>query len=97
MAFELREGQGTIWDNRNRKRQPKHPDYTGEIKLNGKVMAIALWSKESRNGEFFSVQVSEKRAQGATASLPRADEPAPSAQQPQQQQPPQEDGSDIPF
>lgn len=57
--MELRNNQGILFQ--NKKMKDNHPDYTGEININGKVMKIALWKKlSSKNTEYFSLQVSDK-------------------------------------
>jgi hypothetical protein len=60
MAFELKEGQGTIFKNR-RKEKETHPDWSGELKLGGKIYYISMWDKESEKaGPWFSVSTKEK-------------------------------------
>lgn len=57
--MELRNNQGILFQ--NKKMKDNHPDYTGEININGEVMKIALWKKlSSKNNEYFSLQVSDK-------------------------------------
>ena len=57
--MELRNNQGILFQ--NKKMKDNHPDYTGEININGEVMKIALWKKiSSKNTEYFSLQVSDK-------------------------------------
>lgn len=63
MAFELKEDQCTIFKNEHKKDE-KHPDYKGSIKINGEVKEIALWVKTSQKGvPYFSGKISEKRQQ----------------------------------
>lgn len=60
MAYELKNGQGSIFRNTNKK-EDKHPDYNGKIKTpDGKEWDLSLWVKDSKNGnKFFSVAVKE--------------------------------------
>jgi len=65
MAFELRNGQGTIFKNKY-KNSDNHPDYRGEFKTpDGELLEIALWVKEGKNGKFFSASVQEPRERSA--------------------------------
>ena len=56
--FEHKENTGSIFKN-NRKEKDTHPDYKGQINVNGKLLDIALWVKEGSKGSFFSAKVSE--------------------------------------
>jgi uncharacterized protein (DUF736 family) len=61
MAFELREGQGSLFKE-TLKKSEKAPDWRGTVKINGVDMELAAWDKLSRNGDhFLSVQISERR------------------------------------
>ena len=66
MAYETREGTGSLFPNDNKK-EDKHPDYTGKTMLNGKLMQVAGWINESKSGKkYMSLKFSEFK--------PRADE-----------------------
>lgn len=57
MAFDLREGQGSLFKN-TRKSTDKHPDYTGSIKLpDGQEHWISAWIKEGAKGKFLSLSI----------------------------------------
>jgi hypothetical protein len=58
MAYELRDGQGTLFKN-DRKSTEKHPDYTGSIKTpDGQEHWFSAWIKTgSQGGKFLSVQI----------------------------------------
>jgi len=59
MAYELKEGQGSIHGNK-KKLTDAHPDFTGEALWRGEKIRIALWKKRNKNGEtWLSVKVSE--------------------------------------
>lgn len=62
MAFELREGQGSLFKN-DHKTSDRHPDYKGSVKCHdGVEYDLAAWIKEKRDGgKFMSVQISHKR------------------------------------
>lgn len=69
MAFEHKEGQGSLF--KNEKQNDRQPDFKGTINIGGVTYEIAAWEKTSqRGGSFLSLQ----------ASLPREkSEGAPSA------------------
>lgn len=67
MGFELKAGQGTLFKN-TRKTTDNHPDYTGEININGKVMWLSAWIKEGKKGKFMSLAAKDKEDQRQTSS-----------------------------
>jgi len=62
MAFELKEGQGSLFKN-DKDGVDTRPDYTGTMKVNGQVMRLAAWVKTSNDGtkKFLSLNLSEQR------------------------------------
>lgn len=75
MAYELRDGSGSIF--RNEKKQPgeRTPDYRGDAMVNGARVEIAAWIKETAMGKkFLSLKFSEPRERDQTAKPAR---PAP--------------------
>lgn len=54
MAYELKEGQGTLFLN-DRKTTDNHPDLNGTIKIDGKIYYLSAWKKQGNKGEFFSI------------------------------------------
>lgn len=67
--FELRENSGSLFKN-SRKTEAKHPDYQGEINVDGKVKRLSAWIKQGKNGSFMSIAVSEpyKKEGGSSQS-----------------------------
>jgi len=60
MAFEVREGSGSIFENDNKKSE-NSPDYTGTINIDGVLYSLALWNKVAKSGtQYQSVKVSVK-------------------------------------
>lgn len=60
MAFELREGQGTLF--RNTKRTSDNaPHARGEALIGGVLYEIAAWTREGRNGKFQSLAIKPKQ------------------------------------
>lgn len=57
--MDLKENTGAIFKN-ERKQEDKHPDYRGQINVNGQVKDIALWMRKSEGGKpYFSVMLTE--------------------------------------
>jgi len=52
----------------NEKRNDRSPDFSGTLDVNGQKFFIDAWSKEGRNGQFFSgsIKLKEKQEQGTT-------------------------------
>ena len=62
MAYEYREGQGSLF--KNDKQNERHPDFKGSIMIKGVMYNISAWSRTSQNGrEYISLQA-EERAEG---------------------------------
>jgi uncharacterized protein (DUF736 family) len=61
MAFELREGQGSLFRN-DKKTSEKAPDYRGDALVNGVLMEVAGWKKEGSKGTFLSLAIKPKEA-----------------------------------
>lgn len=55
--YELKENALTIF--KNEKKSENHPDYKGQINVEGKLYNIALWVKEGKKEKFFSGKISE--------------------------------------
>jgi hypothetical protein len=56
--METKQNTGAIFKNTNKKAET-HPDYKGQINVDGKLKEIALWIKDGKNGKFFSASISE--------------------------------------
>ena len=50
MAYEIKDNQGTLFNASEKKKSDKHPDYTGNCKINNVVMNISAWVNESKSG-----------------------------------------------
>lgn len=50
----LNEGSGHLNPNPN-KIKDKHPDYTGFIKIEGVIIKLSAWVKESKYGKFLAL------------------------------------------
>ncbi len=59
MAYELREGQGSLFRNEKRDND-KAPNARGEALIGGVLYEIAAWTKEGRKGRFQSLSIKPK-------------------------------------
>lgn len=59
MAFELKDGQGTLFKN-DKDGVESRPDYRGELKLGKETYKVAGWLKEGKNGKWMSLSVQPK-------------------------------------
>jgi len=74
MAFELRELQGNIFNNKF-KESDRQPDMKGDLLLNGVPHEIALWHKTGAKGPFIGFKISEKREKQQPAAAPKRADP----------------------
>lgn len=65
MAFELKEGQGTLFKNARKEEGSKQPDYRGELMMDGTLLEVAGWLKDGAKGKWMSLSVKPKEAQAA--------------------------------
>jgi hypothetical protein len=59
MAFEKKEGSGALFKNNDRQKDT-HPEYRGDILINGVEYWLSAWVKEGKNGKFFSLAAKKK-------------------------------------
>lgn len=76
MAFELKDGQGTL--NKNDKGDnAKRPDYRGNLLIDGVLYKLSAWIKEGKNGKWMSLSASvDDEATPATSKRVAADGPS---------------------
>lgn len=67
--MDLKNNSGAIFKN-TRKQEDRHPDYKGQINVNGQLFDIALWVKRPDGKDpYFSASISEpyKKDEPATS------------------------------
>ena len=62
MAYEHREGSGSLFRNTKKEEGSRQPDYRGDAMVNGVVMELSAWIKEGSGGKFFSLSIKPKEA-----------------------------------
>ena len=59
MSYETKENTGSLFPN-DKKKEDKHPDYTGKVMVSGKLMQVAGWINESKAGKkYMSLKLSD--------------------------------------
>lgn len=56
MAYELKDGQGSLFNN-DRKQTDNQPDMTGKVMLDGRLYYVSAWNKNSGRGDWLSLSV----------------------------------------
>jgi len=74
MAFELKDGQGTLHKN-DKEGNDKRPDYRGEAMIDGVLHETSGWLKDGAKGKWMSLSIKPKqaRAEPAKPAARRAD------------------------
>lgn len=54
--------RGVLFKN-DRKQQDNHPDYTGNINVDGHEFWLSAWIKDGRKGKFMSLSIKPKEQQ----------------------------------
>ncbi len=86
--------RGRLFKN-DRKEKENHPDYKGEINIEGKNYELAAWIKESQQGrKFISMSVKEKVPYDKSAAKPAMAKPAPQKYEGRKAD---DEGDEIPF
>lgn len=78
--YTHRDGNGSLFRNERKVEGDRTPDYRGDAMLNGQLVEIAAWVKESSSGKkFLSLKFQEpredRRAQKSEAVVPDTDVP----------------------
>lgn len=63
MAYELREGQGSLFKN-DRREKDTQPNARGTALIGGVEYEVSAWTKEGRAGKWQSLSFKPKQARG---------------------------------
>lgn len=77
MAYQQREGQGSLF--KNDKQNERQPDFKGSIMIKGVLYNVSAWNRTSQNGrEYISLQAEERTDDGQQQGnySPRPQQPA---------------------
>ena len=100
MAYEQQEMSGTLFQERNKK-NPKGPDWTGTVLIEGITWRLAAWTKQGQRGDFLSLKVSEQQPPSDRETAARGIEQARYAANGDRPKPPQSSApafdDDVPF
>lgn len=83
MAWELREGQGSLFKNGKREKDSQ-PNARGECKIDGVVYEVSAWTKKTKAGDPWQSLSFKRKGEGAQRV---SREPKPQSPEP----------TDIPF
>ena len=63
--YQTKENTGALFSNADNKKSDKHPDYTGNCKVGGKLLNISAWINESKAGKkYMSLKFDDFKPKG---------------------------------
>jgi uncharacterized protein (DUF736 family) len=72
MAYELRDGQGSLFRN-DKEGNDKRPDYRGQINIGGTFYDVSGWIKEGKKGKWMSLKVQLPHSSNSIHEAPKSD------------------------
>ena len=60
--MDQRNNSGILFKN-DKKEEAKHPDYKGEINIEGESFWLSAWLKDGQKGKFMSIAATPKKKQ----------------------------------
>jgi hypothetical protein len=69
--MEKRDNSGVLFKN-DKKETEKHPDYKGNITINGQDYWLSAWIKDGKGGKFMGLAVSPKEQQAPQSARSKA-------------------------
>jgi len=61
MAYEHREGSGSLFTNHKKEEGSSQPDYRGDAMVGGVLVEIAGWKRQGNGGTFLSLSIKPKQ------------------------------------
>jgi hypothetical protein len=69
-SYERRDGTGVVYPQTNKK-NPKAPDWKGEVKIEGQLIKISGWWRQSQYGQFITLAIDTGAYNKATEKYPK--------------------------
>ena len=61
MAHIIKDNSGSLWKNSYKEsEEDKKPNFTGEVRINGKLMRVAAWNNTTKTGKEYIGMVFEE-------------------------------------
>ena len=88
--------KGVLFKN-DRKVKDSHPDYKGQVNIDGQEFWLSAWIKTGQRGKFMSLSIQPKEQQPAPAPPPRQPQRRPAPARSQGSYPNDDMDDQIPF